>query len=540
MSLAAAATPPHKRRAGPLWGEGPTWRKLVKTRMVNARPMLRGFLSVGALTGLSRVSGFLRDLVIGAVIGAGPVADAFFVALRLPNQFRAIFGEGAFTSAYLPTYARVLSQQGAGEAKVFSGRVLSLLLMSQIALLALALLFTPTLVEYLAPGFKKAGGNFDLAVTLTRITFPYLLCVTLGTLQSATQNAHGHFAMAAFAPVLLNLFIIAFLFAAHWFPGAAIAASWGVTASGVAQLAMLAGYSWRHGLMETPAWPKFTPEVKTFFVALGPAVIGSAGQQIAILADTILASLLPPGSVSSIYYADRLNQLPLGVIGVAAGTVLLPEMSRRLAQGDADGASAAQNRSIGLTFLLTAPFLALFLAMPLETISGAFLRGAFDLEAAQRAGAVLGAYALGLAPMVLIRSNAAGFQARGDTFTPAACFFGGLAINIVLKITLSKVYGSAGLALATSAGAWVNFLALVFVGLRRGVLRPDAGLLRSLALGVFGSGLAVALAPAMLGAVTPFLSGWPLHNELVALAAVTLVFAVYVLAAACGWLIYRL
>ena len=267
--------------------------------------MLRGFLSVGALTGLSRISGFLRDLFVGAMLGAGPTADAFFVALRLPNQFRAIFGEGAFTSAYLPTYTRVLTQQGAKEAKLFSGRVLTLLLLSQLALLALALAFTPRLVGWLAPGFEAAGGNFDLAVTLTRITFPYLLCVTLATLQSSTQNAHGHFAVAAFAPVLLNLFIITFLFASHAFASAAIAASWGVTVSGLAQLVLLAAFSWRYGLLEVPTVPHLDRAVKAFFVALGPAVIGSAGQQVAILADTILASLLPSGSVSSIYYADH-------------------------------------------------------------------------------------------------------------------------------------------------------------------------------------------------------------------------------------------
>jgi putative peptidoglycan lipid II flippase len=218
----------------------------------------------------------------------------------------------------LPTYARVLAQQGAEEARLFSGRVLTLLLLSQVVLLALALAFTPRLVGWLAPGFEAAGGNFDLAVTLTRITFPYLLFVTLATLQSSTQNAHGHFAAAAFAPVLLNLFIILFLFASHAFASAAVAASWGVVVSGAAQLVLLTVFSWRYGLLEVPTVPRLDRAVKVFFVALGPAVIGSAGQQVAILADTILASLLPPGSVSSIYYADRLYQLPLGIIGVAA------------------------------------------------------------------------------------------------------------------------------------------------------------------------------------------------------------------------------
>ncbi len=502
--------------------------------------MLRGFFSVGALTGLSRLSGFARDLVIGAVLGAGPVADAFFVALRLPNQFRAIFGEGAFTSAYLPTYARVLAQQGPQQAKAFSGRIFTLLLASQIVLLALALAFTPELVALLAPGFKAAAGNFDLAVTLTRITFPYLLCVTLATLQSATQNAHGHFALPAFAPVLLNLFIIGFLFGAHWFPGAAVAASVGVTVSGVAQLALLGAYSWRKGLLETPKWPRLDPDVKKFFKALGPATLGSAGQQVAILVDTILASLLPVGSVSSIYYADRLYQLPLGVIGIAAGTVLLPEMSRRIAEGDPEGASSAQNRSIGWTLLLTAPFIALFLAAPLELVAGAFLRGAFDADAAARAAGVLGAYAFGLAPMVLIRSNVAGFQARGDTVTPMLCFLGGLTVNLALKFSLYKVDGAVGLAIGTSAGAWVNFLILAFVGLRRDVLRPNRGLLRAVAVAVFATGVTLALMPGVMGALAPFLLGLPFHTELVAVLALGAGFGLYGIAAACGWLVYRL
>ena len=234
--------------------------------------------------------------------------------------------------------------------------------------------------------------------------------------------------------------------------------------SGIAQLALLMAEARRRGVLERLAVPRLDPDVKQFFAALGPAVIGSAGQQIAILADTILASLLPNNANSSMYYAERLYQLPLGVIGVAAGTVLLPEMSRRLAAGDERGAAAAQNRSIALTFALAAPFFVAFLILPEETMRGAFLRGAFTAQAARGSAAVLAAYGLGLAPMVLIRSAVASFQSRGDTTTPMLCFFAGLAVNLALKLALYQPMGPAGLALATATGAWINFALLIVLG----------------------------------------------------------------------------
>jgi putative peptidoglycan lipid II flippase len=243
------------------------------------------------------------------------------------------------------------------------------------------------------------------------------------------------------------------------------------------------------------AIPKFDRDVRQFFTALGPAVIGSAGQQIAILADTILASALPTGAVSSIYYAERLYQLPLGVIGVAAGTVLLPEMSRRLAAGDSEGAAGSQNRSIALTLALTAPFLVAFLILPEEVVRGAFLRDKFDAEAALTSAAVLAAYGLGLVPMVLIRSAVASFQSRGDTTAPMLCFFAGLAVNLALKIGLYRVYGAVGLAMATAAGAWINFALLILLGLRRDWMRPDAKLIENIAIAMFSTGVAAIAAP---------------------------------------------
>ena len=460
--------------------------------------MYRNFLSVGALTALSRLTGFLREIAIGALMGQSALADAYFVALRLPNQFRAIFGEGAFNSAYVPSYSRLLASEGEDRATAFASRILAFLILSQIVLLALVYIDTPAFVALIAPGFDSDPAKFDLAVGMTRITFPYLAFITVTTLQSGTLNAHGYFAVAAFAPVLLNLFIIGFLALAFLFPNAGVAASWGVALSGIAQLALLVAESRRRGVLERFAKPRLDADIRQFLRALGPAVIGSAGQQIAILADTILASGMPTGSVSAINYADRLYQLPLGVIGVAAGTVLLPEMSRRLSRGDVVGAQAAQNRSMALSLALTAPFLVGFLLIPSELVRGAYLRGAFNASAAENAASVLMAYGFGLIPMVLIRSAVATFQSRGDTATPANCFYAGLAFNVLLKLALSGSMGPAGLALATAVGAWINFALLIALAHRRGLARADDRLFENLALMLFATaGAALATLPGL-------------------------------------------
>ncbi len=436
--------------------------------------MLKSLLSVGGITLLSRLTGFLRDVVLGAILGAGFIADAFVVAFRLPNHFRTIFGEGAFNAAYVPSYSRVLETEGADSARRFSGQIFSLLLLSQIVVLALAWTFTPALVTLLAPGFAEDPAKFDLAVTLTRITFPYLLCTTLDTLLSGTLNAHRCFAAAAFAPVLLNLSMIAALAVVFLFPSAGHAAAAGVALSGAAQLLLLLVASRRAGVLSSPARPRWTADVKQFFVALGPAIIGSAGVQIAIFADTIISSLLPTGGPSSIYYADRINQLPIGVIGIAAGTVLLPEMSRRLAANDPGAAYHAQNRTMAITILLSAPFCVAFLTIPHLIMRAVFVRGAFTEADADASAAVLAAYGLGLMAVVLIRSAVASFQSTGDTRTPMMIALAAVGLNVALKIVLFKPLGASGLAFATSAGAWINFGLLAILALRRGAMRFDA------------------------------------------------------------------
>jgi len=275
--------------------------------------------------------------------------------------------------------------------------------------------------------------------------------------------------------------------------------------------------------------------VRQFFRALWPAVISSAGQQIAIFADTILASGMPTGSVSAISYADRLYQLPLGVIGVAAGTVLLPEMSRKLAAGDPAGAQRAQNRSMALSLALCAPFLVAFLLIPEELVRAAYLRGAFSIAAADRSASVLAAYGFGLLPMVLIRSAVATFQARGDNFTPRNCFYAGLAVNVALKIALTSGFGPTGLAIATSVGAWVNFLLLILIGHRRRLAHADDRLIENIALMLFATaGAALATLPSLWLAHALVRHLPILRNEILLVATFTALSLVYVALFALG------
>ncbi|MCX7313614.1 MAG: murein biosynthesis integral membrane protein MurJ [Alphaproteobacteria bacterium] len=480
--------------------------------------MIDRILTVGGITLLSRVTGFLRDIMLAAILGAGPVADAFFVALRLPNHFRAIFAEGAFNAAFIPAYARVRVASGSDAVRVFGDRVFTLLLISQIVLLGVALTFTPGVIELLAPGFGKDAGRFALAVEFTRITFPYLLLVSLVTLYGGILNALDRFAAAAAAPILLNLSMMMTLGLAVMFPSAGHAAAWGVLLAGFLEFFLVGGDAARAGVLPRLAWPKLDPEVMLFLKRFWPATIGSAGTQIALFADTIIASFLATGALSALYYADRLNQLPIGVIGIAAGTVLLPEMARRITAGDEAGASHSQNRAIELTLLLSVPCLVAFVIVPDLIMLAMFGRGAFTAVDAHAAALTLMAYAIGLLPFVLMRSITAAFLSRGDTATPVKALFAGVAVNVALKILLMDTYAQVGLALGTSAGAWVNVGLLLWFSARRNFLNIDARLRRSsVKFAVAGAILGAALL--VLGWPLQALSaGWPLRNELTLLA----------------------
>jgi putative peptidoglycan lipid II flippase len=480
--------------------------------------MLSRILTVGGLTLLSRVTGFLRDIMLAAILGAGPAADAFFVALRLPNHFRAIFAEGAFNAAFVPAYARIRGTGGTTPAALFADRIFTMLVAVEAVVLVVALAFTPAVIDVLAPGFSRDPGRYALAVELTRITFPYLLLVSLVTLYGGILNALGRFAAAAAAPILLNLSMMATLALAVFFPTAGHAAAWGVLIAGVLEAALVAADAGRHGVL--PGFRRLVrdADVRGFFKALGPATLGSGGTQIALFADTIIASFLPAGAISALYYADRLNQLPIGVIGIAVGTVLLPDMARRIARGDEAGARHAQNRAIELTLLLSVPCLVAFLVVPDLVMRALFTRGAFTSADAQAAGMTLAAYTIGLLPFVLIRSLTASFFARGDTATPVKALMLGVVVNVALKVALMRDFAQVGLAFATAAGAWVNVGLVIWYASRAGFLKPDQRLTRAAAkLGGAGVVLAVVL---MAGNrwLTPVAAAFPALRDEILLA----------------------
>jgi putative peptidoglycan lipid II flippase len=438
----------------------------ILPRILGLCGMIRRIATVGGLTLVSRLTGFIRDVVMAAVLGAGPLADAFFIAFRLPNHFRAIFAEGAFAAAFVPAYARTLEQAGLPAAKLFADQIAAALIAINLVLLAIAMIFTPWVVSVLAPGLDAT--RFDLAVALTRITFPYLALVSLETLFAGILNANNRFAAAAGAPIFLNLSIITTLLLTPFFADAGHAAAWGVLAAGVVIVLVVGGDAETHGIGIRLRMPRLDGPTRRFLKALGPAIIGAGGVQLALFADTLIASFLPTGALSALYYADRINQLPIGVVGIAVGTVLLPEMSRRLAAGDEKGAASAQARGIQLALLLTIPCAAGAIVIPDLIMRALFARGAFTVSDAAAAGATLAAYSIGLLPFVLLRSFTAPFYARGDTATPVKAALLAAAINILLKVLLMGHFAQVGLALATSVGAWINLSLLALFARRQG------------------------------------------------------------------------
>lgn len=443
--------------------------------------MFKRFLTVSGFTALSRATGFLRDFVMAFVLGAGMASDAFMAAFRLPNTFRSIFGEGAFNNAFVPRFARLNTQEGRAAAAAFADEIYSWQMAAQAVLLIVALAAMRWIVLLLAPGFSGHPGQYDLTVSLSRITFPYLIMTVSSVQLSAMLNAVGKFAAAAAWSILLNVAMMVTLLLAGSFPSAAYAAAWGVFLGGVVQLSFIAWAAGRQALRLKVHIPRWTPQVKEFLLALGAATLGSASVPISVLIDTQLASLLPSGGLTALYYADRINQLPTGTLAIALGTVLLPEISNLLAKGDVKAANFLQNRSAALGLLLTLPFVAAFLLVP-DAIMAPFAHGKFDRAAAHMAALALAAYGAGIPAFVLIRSVSATFYARGDTLTPVRAVVLGAVVNIALKLILVLGFhaGVEGLATGTAVGAWVNVGSLYVMARTQKLLRIEPVFWRAL------------------------------------------------------------
>ena len=456
--------------------------------------MLRGILTVGGWTMASRIMGFARDILIAAIAGTGPVADAFFIALRVPNLFRRLFGEGAFNAAFVPEFSGILATEGTEPAKRFAEQAMAVLAFWLVLLTIAGEIFMPQLMHLLAPGFMEVPGKGELTVTLARITFPYVLLICLAALLSGVLNGLDKFAAAAAAPLLFNgVSIAAMLLMTPYVPTVGHSLAWGVTISGVLQLALLAWAVRRAGMALHIPRPRMTPQMRHLLARMGPGLLGAGVTQLNLAVDVIIVSLLPPGSASLLYYADRVNQLPLGVIGTAVGTALLPLLSRQARAGENDQAKATLSRALEVTMALTLPA-ALALGVAGEPIMLVlFGRGAFDAHAAELSAQALAAYAFGLPAFVVVKVLVPAFFAHGDTSTPVRVGFMAIALNLTLNLLFMVPLRHMGPALATSLSAIFNVLTLGILLARRGRLVIDRRLQLRLAR-MAAASLAMAIA----------------------------------------------
>lgn len=411
---------------------------------------------VAGMTLLSRISGFARDMVLSHIFGAGAAADAFFVAFRIPNFFRRLFAEGAFNQAFVPVLARYRNRHRP-EFLSFIAAVAGNLSVAVWVVVLLGVVLAPGLVAVFAPGFWNAPDQFEVATGMLRITFPYLGFISLTAFAAALLNSHHRYAVPAFTPVLLNLCMIAvMLFATGAFRQPVYALAWGVFVAGLVQLAFQLPSLARLGLLVMPRPSLEHPGVRQVGRLLLPAMFAASVSQINTLIDTMLASTLVTGSISWLYYADRLLELPIGLVAVALGTVLLPNLSRLASAGDDAGFDSTLEWGLRMGLLLGVPAsLALYvLALPL--VSGLFYHGEMTALDTRMAALALKAFAVGLLPLVVVKVAAPAYFAREDTATPFRFAVAAVTTNAALNLALFSWFGHVGLAFATSAAAWLH------------------------------------------------------------------------------------
>ncbi|MET0376355.1 MAG: murein biosynthesis integral membrane protein MurJ [Rhizorhabdus sp.] len=500
--------------------------------------LIRASATIGGLTLISRILGFLRDMLMARFVGAGFASDAFLIAWRLPNLFRALFAEGAFSAAFVPMFNRTVAEgekeqpgEGLAIALRFAEDVLSVLLPFLICFTVIMILAAGPIVWAMTGGFPDGGPEkFALATEYTRITFPYLMLISVVSLLGGILNSLNRFWVNAAAPILLNLCLIGGLlfFRGHSDVETARTQAIAVTVAGVLQLAWLILACWQAGVRLRVRLPRLSPEVKRLLALIGPAAIGAGAVQFNLLISTTLAArFLPEGSVSYLYYADRLNQLPLGLIGIGVGTAMLPSLSRQLGGGDAKAAMDTQNRAIELVLLLTLPATAALMVSATPLIRGLLQHGLFTAQDTIATARALAAFSLGLPAYVLIKVLTPGFYARSDTKTPVRIAMLAMLVNLGLNLALIWHLAHIGLALSTAIAAWVN-AGLLYVTLRRRDHFAIDERLRNTAIRLIAATLAMA---ALLFALNPWIDPWAgrsLFERIAALSAmVTVAVVVY-------------
>ena len=438
--------------------------------------LLNALATVSGMTLLSRILGFVRDFIIARIFGAGMLTDAFFVAFRLPNLLRRLFAEGAFSQAFVPILGEYRNTRQPEETRQLADRVASILFLAVFLITLAGMAGAPLLVYLSAPGFASDPRKFALTVELTRITFPYILFMSLVALSGGILNTWSRFAVPAFTPVLLNLaFIVMALFAAPCFEQPVVALAWAVFIGGALQLALQIPFLKKIGMLPSfdPVWRD--PGVRRVLRLMAPALLGVSVAQISLLINTIFASFLSTGSVSWLYYADRLMEFPAGLLGAALGTILLPSLSRHHASGDTEKYAQLLDWGLRLTLLLAAPAALALAILAVPLITTLFFHGAFSAQDVFMTRDALIAYSLGLLGLILVKVLAPGFYARQNVRTPVRIALLTLLVTQVLNLALIGWLKHAGLALSIGLAACLNAL-LLFRGLRRnGIYRPQAG-----------------------------------------------------------------
>ena len=485
--------------------------------------LVKATATIGGLTLVSRILGFVRDMLMARFVGAGFASDAFLIAWRLPNLFRALFAEGAFSAAFVPMFNRMIGKDkgdlsgGIG----FAEEVLSVLLPFLFLFTALMMLAAGPIVWAMTGGFPDGGPQkFALATDFTRITFPYLPLISLVAMLGGILNSVNRFWVNAAAPILLNLSLIVGLlfFRGHSDIDTARTQAIAVTLSGVLQLLWLIWACHRAGLSLRLRLPRLSPRVKELLRIIGPAALGAGAVQFNLLISTSLAArFLPEGSVSYLYYADRLNQLPLGLIGIGVGTAMLPTLSRQLGGGEEGAAMYTQNRAIELVLLLTLPACAALMISATPIIRGLLQHGAFTAVDTIASARALAAFSLGLPAYVLIKVLTPGFYARSDTKTPVRIALVAMLVNLIGNLILIWPMAHVGLALSTAISAWVNAGLLYWTLHRREHFGIDARLRRS-AVRLIGATLAMAALLLLLNPLIDPFMGRSLAERIIGLA----------------------
>lgn len=438
--------------------------------------LLRASANIGSFTLLSRILGFVRDQLIAKMLGAGPLSDAFFVAFKIPNFMRQLFAEGAFNAAFVPLYAGTRATEGQEAARKLAREVHAALLLVLIIVTILGVVFMPELMVILAPGFEKDPEKYNLTILLTRITFPYILFISLVSLQGGILNSIGKYSAVAATPVIMNICLIGAMFLLGPItPTMAHALSIGVIISGIMQYLWLFYHCRRAG--EGPGFtlPRITTNVRRLLGIIGPVALGSSVTQINLIINTIIASFFA-GAVSILYYAVRIEELPFGVIGIAISTALLPMLSRQIREGNIEKAMHSQNRALELALLFGLPATVALFIIPMPIITVIYEHGAFTAQNTKDTTIALIAYAAGLPAALAAKIFASTFYANQDTKTPVRIAMRCVALNLVLNVILMWPLEYVGLALSTSAASWANAIMLALALKKRELFMPDAAL----------------------------------------------------------------